>query len=191
VEALADLGFARFEEKRYDEATAYLQQAIALKPRFAEPHIQLGRVYAAEGKNDLAEAEFLQGLEIHPTNTEALNTLGEFYLRQGRLAEAATQFRSSVEIYSDLVPWSSLGEIYDRENQPEQAREAWEQVLTFERFNPHAHRSLGQIYLSHGQWALAQNEFQMCLLMDEKDSVALAGLEKIRTTSGIAANKKN
>jgi tetratricopeptide (TPR) repeat protein len=190
AEALANLGFVRFEEKEYDEATAFLQRAIALKPRFAAPHIQLGKVYAAEGKTDLAETEFRLGLEIHPTNTEALNSLGEFYLKQGRLSEAAEQFRASVEIYPDLQPWSSLGEIYDRENQPEQAREAWEQVLTFERFNPHAHRSLGQIYLSQEQWARAQSEFQMCLLMDEKDTVALAGLAKIRAAKGrgIGAN---
>ena len=109
---------------------------------------------------------------------------------EGRLVEAAEQFRRSVEIYSDVRAWSSLGEIYDRENEPEQAHAAWEQVLAFESFNPHAHRSLGQIYLSHEQWALAQKEFQMCLLMDQKDSVALAGLEKIRSATGAADNKK-
>jgi protein O-mannosyl-transferase len=190
VEALANLGFARFEEKKYDEAAAFLQRAIYLKPRFAAPHIRLGQVYAAQGKNDLAEAEFLQGLEIHPANTEGLNALGQFYLNQGRLADAAEQFRRSVAIYSDLRPWSSLGEIYDRENDPEKAREAWQQVLTFESLSPQAHRSLGQIYLSHQQWALAENEFQMCLLMNQKDSVALAGLEKIRAVTGSAEQKR-
>jgi len=190
AEALADLGFARLEEKKYDEATAFLQRTIELKPRFAAPHIHLGRVYAAEGKNEQAETELLRGLEIHPTNTQGLNALGEFYLQQGRLAEAAEQFRRSVEIYSDVRAWSSLGEIYDQENDPEKARGAWQQVLTFESFNPHAHRSLGQIYLSHEQWALAQNEFQLCLLMDQKDSVALSGLEKIRSATGAAENKK-
>ncbi len=156
VEALTSLGLARIEEGRYNEAAPFLQQAIALKPRFATPHIYLGRMYAAEGKDDLAEAEFLKALEIHPRNTEALNALGDFYLQRARLAEAAQQFRASVEIYSDLQPWSSLGEIYDRTNQPEKAREAWDQVLTFELLNPHAHRSLGLIYLANRQWEQAQ-----------------------------------
>jgi len=190
AEALASLGFARCEEKKYDEATFFLQRAIALKPRFAEPHIQLGRVYAAQGRNDLAEAEFLRALEIHPTNTAGLDALGEFYLQQGRLAEAAEQFRMSVEIYPVAKPWSSLGEIYDQENKPDQAREAWQKVLTFESFNPHAHRSLGEIYLSREQWALAQREFQMCLLMDQKDSVALAGMEKIRSVTAPGNNNR-
>jgi len=190
AEALASLGSARLDEKKYDEATVFLQRAIALKPRFATPHIFLGSVYAAQGKNQMAEAEYLLALDIHPANTQTLNTLGEFYLHQGRLAEAAQQFRNSVEIYPDMQAWSSLGEIYDRENRTAEAQEAWQQVLTFERFSPHAHRSLGQIYLSQEQWALAQNEFQMCLLMNQNDSVALAGLEKIKSATGSAGNKK-
>lgn len=183
AEALADMGFDRYEEKRYDEAIVYLQRAITLKPHFAAPHIQLAEVYAAQGKDDLAEAEFLAGLEIHPTNTEALNQLGDFYLKHGRLNEAAIQLRKSVEIYSDLTPWSKLGEIYDQLQQTENAREAWQQVLTFEQLNPHAHRSLGEIYLAQQQWAQARNEFQMCLLMDQKDPVALAGLQKIKSAT--------
>jgi tetratricopeptide (TPR) repeat protein len=183
AEALANMGFARYEEKRYDEAIVYLQRAITLKPHFAAPHVQLAEVYAAQGKDDLAEAEFLTGLEIHPTNTEALNQLGEFYLKRGRLNEAAVQLRKSVEIYSDPAPWSKLGEIYDQLQQTENAREAWQQVLTFEQLNPHAHRSLGEIYLAQQRWAQAKNEFQMCLLMDQKDPVALAGLQKIKSAT--------
>jgi tetratricopeptide (TPR) repeat protein len=190
AEALADMGFARYEEKRYDESIVFLQRAITLKPRFATPHIQLAEVYAAQGKDDLAEAEFLAGLEIHPTNTEALNQLGDFYLKRGRLNEAAVQLRKSVEIYSDLTPWSKLGEIYDQLQQTENAREAWQQVLTFEQLNPHAHRSLGEIYLAQQQWAQAKNEFQMCLIMDQNDPIALAGLEKIKTAANSRDQKR-
>jgi protein O-mannosyl-transferase len=190
VEALADLGFARLEEKKYVEASALLKKTIELKPRFATPHIYLARVYSAQGENEQAEAEFRLALEIHPTNTTALNALGEFYLQQGRLAEAAEQFRSSVEIYSDLQPWLRLGEIYDQQNEPEKARDAWEHVLTFEGFNAQAHRSLGQIYLSKHQWTMAENEFQRCLMMDPKDAIALAGLQKIREASGVPQSKR-
>jgi tetratricopeptide (TPR) repeat protein len=183
AEALADMGFARYEEKRYDESIVFLQRATTLKPRFAAPHIQLAEVYAAQGKDDLAEAEFLTGLEIHPTNTEAFNQLGDFYFKHGRLNEAAVQLRKSVEIYSDLTPWSELGEIYDQLQQIENARKAWQQVLTFEQLNPHAHRSLGEIYLAQQQWAQAKTEFQLCLLMDQNDPVALAGLRKIESAT--------
>ena len=184
VEAMADLGFAKLEEKQYDEAIPYLQEAIALKPQFATPHIYLAKIYAATGKPADAEAEFHRALVIHPTNTEALNSLGQFYLDQNRLEEAASSFRAAAEIYSDLPTWSALGKIYDAQNDPVRAEEAWHHVLEFERFNPNAHRSLGQIYLSRQQYKTAEDEFQACLIFDPTDPVALAGLNKIHSLSG-------
>jgi protein O-mannosyl-transferase len=187
VEAMWNLGFAKLEEKQYDEAIGYLQKAIELKPRYARPHVYLAQICVAQGKPQAAETEFRLALEIHPTDTAALNALGQFYLDQGRLEEAAQQFRASVEIYSDLSAWSALGKIYDLQKEPDKAEVAWRHVLEFERFNPSAHRSLGEIYLSRQQWKAAESEFQACLLMNPTDRVALAGLEKIHSVSGAQA----
>jgi Tfp pilus assembly protein PilF len=184
VEAMAYLGFAKLEENQYIEAIRYLQKAIELKPRYATPHIYLAEIYAAQGKPEAAEAEFLRALEIYPTDTAALNAFGQFYLDQGHLEEAAQQFRTSVEIYSELSAWSSLGKIYNSQEDPDKAEEAWRHVLEFERFSPSAHRSLGQIYLSRRQWKAAEGEFQACLLLDPADPIALAGLKKIQNFSG-------
>jgi len=187
VEAMAYLGFAKLEERRYTEAIPYLQKAIELKPRFATPHVYLAEIYAAQGDPHAAEAEFLRALEIHPTNTEALNALGQFYLDQGRLDEAAQQFRASVEIYPELSTWSALGRIYNSLGVSDKAEEAWRQVLELDRFSPEAHRSLGQIYLSRQQWKAAEGEFQACLLLDPADPIALAGLRKIQSYGGAQA----
>jgi Flp pilus assembly protein TadD len=193
VEALADLGFAKLEEKQYAEAIPYLEKAIELSPRFAAPHVYLARVFAAQGKPEAAESEFRQALAIHPTNTDALKALGQFYLAQGRPDEAALAFRASVEIYSDSSAWSELGKIYDRQNDSEEAEKAWRHVLELEPFDPDAHRSLGQIYLARRQWRSAAGEFEACLLMDPADPVALAGLRKIRDLSGspVPSNPKD
>jgi len=183
VEAMLELGNASLEENDYAQAAAWLQKAIALKPHFADAHVYLAKVYDAEGKSEDAEAQLRVALEIHPNNTYALNALGAHYRKFGRLEQAAAEFRASVEIYSDLNAWENLGEICDQLGQFDSAAEAWKHVLEFERFHAGAHRSLGQIYLSRNQRADAQNEFQMCLLMNPRDPVALAGLEKIKESS--------
>jgi Tfp pilus assembly protein PilF len=179
VEVLANLGFARLEEKRYDEAIAYLQRAIQLKPQFATPHVHLARVYAAQGKNAAAETEFRRAIEIHPTDFAARKALGQFYLDAGRLPEAEQQFLVSVGVAPDLEAWSGLGEIYNRQHSNDKAEDAWRHVLSFESFNAQAHLSLGRIYLSKGQLAEAQKEFDVCLLMDPANPEALAGRGKI------------
>ena len=184
VEALANLGFAMLEEKKYDEAIAYLQRAIQLKPRFATPHIYLARIYAAQGNNAAAEAEFRLAIDKYAMNPEALKALGKFYLDAGRLPEAEQQFLASIGIAPDLEAWSGLGEIYDRQNSAEKAEDAWRHVLVLDWLNPQAHHSLGRIYLSKGQVTQAREEFEACLLMDPRDPAALAALQKIRTAAG-------
>ncbi len=47
--ALSNLGMAMLQQKHYEEAARYLQEAIALRPRFAAPHTHLAGVYAAKG----------------------------------------------------------------------------------------------------------------------------------------------
>jgi protein O-mannosyl-transferase len=181
VEAIACLGMAKLESRQYDEAIAWLQRAIQMRPDFALPHVYLAQVYDAQGRTDAAEAEFLRSLDIYPNNTAALDALGQFYLEHGRLEDAARQFRTSVDLHGELQPWINLGKVYDSVGDTDKAADAWQHVIQFERFNPQAHRSLGQIYLSRNQLTAAQSEFQMCLRMNPADPVALAGLEKIRS----------
>lgn len=183
VEAMAELGRANLEEKQYDQAREWLQKAIRLKPNFATAHVLLGQVDEAQGDEASAESEFLRALAIHPNDAEAMIALGNLYLSNHRLEDAALQFRSSVETAPQLDTWISLGRIYDQLEKTDQAADAWTHVVEMERFNPEAHRALGQIHLSRGQWDAAQSDFQMCLLMNPKDPVALAGLQKAKTNS--------
>jgi protein O-mannosyl-transferase len=189
VEAMAELGRANLEKKQYDQATEWLQKAIQLKPNFATAHVLLGQVYEAQGDEVGAESELLRALAIHPNDAEAILALGNLYLSNHRLEDAALQFSSSVETAPQLDTWISLGRIYDELGKTDQAADAWTHVVEMERFNPEAHRALGQIHLSRGQWDAAQSDFQMCLLMNPKDSVALAGLQKVKAYSGAGSNR--
>ena len=188
VEAMAELGRASLEKKQYDQAAAWLQKALALKPHFTTAHVLLGQVWEAEGKTRDAESEFLRAVEIYPANAEAHAALGNLYLQAGRLEKAAEQFRAVVEVSPDLPSWRALGEIYDAENRPEDAQDAWQHVLAFERFNPQAHLSLGRIYLAKGMYPQAQKEFEACLLMDPTNKEALAGVGKISELGPGAGN---
>jgi tetratricopeptide (TPR) repeat protein len=188
VEAMAEMGRAMLEEKDYLQALAWLQQAIALKPNFATAHVLLGQTYEAQGQDSGAESEFQRALSIHPNHADAMNALGKLYLKNNRLDEAAEQFRASAQIAGSQDTWASLGKIYEALGKPDQAMDAWRQVIELERFNPEAHRALGGIYLSRRQWKEAEHEFQMCLLMDPKDTVALAGLQKIKSSGAPYTN---
>jgi len=179
-EALADIGFAMFEEKKYVAAIPALQKAIAVNPQFATPHVYLARVYMAQGENAQAEAELKRAAEIAPTDSLVRNILGRFYLDAGVPREALTEFLASVAGGGNEPGWSGLAEAYTLLNDPEKAAPAWEQVLALDPFDSHAHLELARLYRAAGRSADAQKEFESCLLMDPRNSEALAAVGRPR-----------
>ena len=177
--ALSNLGMAMLQQKHYEEAATYLQEAIALRPRYAAPHTHLAGVYAARGDNARAEAEFRRAVEIYPLSTGARNALGRFYFDAGNLAESEVQYRASLESLPNPEAWNGLGDIYLREGLPAKAEEAWREVLRLSTFDTHAHVSLGNVYFASGREAEAEREYRIVLLFDPGDADALGALRKL------------
>jgi tetratricopeptide (TPR) repeat protein len=177
--ALANLGMAMLEQKRYAEATGYLKRAIAIRPNFSAPHLHLGRMYAAQGLGPDAEKEFRRAIEINPFSTSARNSLARFCLESGRLDEAAAQFRASVESIPNEDAWAGLAEVFSRQNSTAQAEQAWKEVTRLNPFHARAHFALGKIYLASRRFAEAEKEFQAGLLVDPSNAEALEEVRKL------------
>jgi hypothetical protein len=64
LRGLANLVYGGLPDASNEKAVEYLKQAIALAPQRTSHHIELGRTYAAMGKNDLARDELEQGLAM-------------------------------------------------------------------------------------------------------------------------------
>ena len=67
---------------------AMLRRAIALQPRFAAAHFNLGCLLQRSGANDQAEAAFRAAIAVQPKFPEALLNLGNILLTKGAAAEA-------------------------------------------------------------------------------------------------------
>jgi len=179
-EALADIGFAMIEEKKYSEAMPPLQKAIALSPQFAMPHVYLARLYAALGDKAQTGTELRRAAELSPMSPPVRNALGRFYLQTGRPREAQAEFLASVAAESSEDGWSGLAEAYTLQDVPEKAEEAWQQVVALDPFDSHAHLGLARIYRATGRSAKAEKEFESCLFTDPRNTEALTALRELR-----------
>ncbi|MBZ5527918.1 MAG: tetratricopeptide repeat protein [Acidobacteriia bacterium] len=186
--ALWNLGMAMLEKKDYPAAIEILQKGIVLAPRYSLPHIYLGRVYAALGRNADAQQEFQRALALSPLNMEAHNALGRLYLDAGRLAEAEAEFRASVGSIPTIEGWRGIAEISMLRNSPREAEEALRRLLELDSLDAQAHFQLGAICLASGRLREAEKEYEAGLWMDPGNKEALAVLQRIRSGSG-AANR--
>ncbi len=84
-----NLGNALKDQGKLDEAIGHYQQALRLKPDYAEALYNLGLAFQAQGRTDEAIRHYTQALAVNPNAPETLNNLGNALQSQGRLDEAA------------------------------------------------------------------------------------------------------
>jgi tetratricopeptide (TPR) repeat protein len=93
-----NLATALQERKRYDEAIAHHQRAIALQPDYAPAHNNLGAALRAVGRVDEAIAHYQRALELRPDYPGAAYNLGIAFAAKGDFAGAIAALRMAVAI---------------------------------------------------------------------------------------------
>ena len=83
---------------RFDAAIAHFKTSLALQPRAAQAHYNLGTAQTMAHQLDDAEASFRTALKIDPSYANAHNNLGNVLLALGRTAEAVEEFREVVRL---------------------------------------------------------------------------------------------
>ncbi len=97
--ALENLGNAYRQQRRWDDARAALDRALAVRPRSPEAnYMALNMVFAQTDDVRHAEEYLGKALELRPTYPEALNNLGILYLRSGRRDDAVAKFEECIRV---------------------------------------------------------------------------------------------
>src|SRR5439155_5282945 len=90
---------------KVDEAIACYHKAVALDPRNARTHYNLGNALQARGKLDEAIACFEKAIALDPKKTEAHLNLGLALMQQGEFARAIPALRRGHELGSRTRGW--------------------------------------------------------------------------------------
>jgi tetratricopeptide (TPR) repeat protein len=101
-----NLGIALNDRGKTDEAIAQYQQAIDLRPRYAEAHYNLARLLAQKGQLGDAVTHYEKALEINPADAEAQNNLGVTLFGSGRVDEAIAHYQEALKIRPDYAEGS-------------------------------------------------------------------------------------
>ena len=106
-------GIALAQAGRVEEAIDHYEQALRIKPDYAEAHDNLGIALAQTGKIEEAIAHYEQALRIKPDFAEAHYNLGLALaqtgrLRGGRRNTGSRRCGSSPIMPRRTTPWGSL-----------------------------------------------------------------------------------
>jgi Tfp pilus assembly protein PilF len=177
---LNNLGLIRSHQKRYAEAIALFQQAMALRPKYMDPYKNLANTYAEMGRIEDADREFRQAVALDPLSSDARNTYGHFLLDRGRTAEAEEQFRLSAEADPNAEAAESLGQILAGQSDTQHARVAFEAALALDPFDSRARFALAALDEQDQRYTEAMREYRAGLETDPQNASALEAVRRLQ-----------
>ncbi|HEY5975234.1 MAG TPA: tetratricopeptide repeat protein, partial [Geobacteraceae bacterium] len=87
-----NLGVALMDRRRYDDALAQFDLALALKPDYKNAYFNRGNVYFNLANRDLTIAAYQEAIRLDPNYVSARRNLIKAYLRWGELAQARQEY---------------------------------------------------------------------------------------------------
>ncbi|MGD0651503.1 MAG: tetratricopeptide repeat protein [Verrucomicrobiia bacterium] len=152
------------QKANVSEAKEHYEQALRLKPDYAEGHNNLGNALLDLGKVTEALGCFEQALRLQPDYIDAYNNLGNALLRLGRVTEALGCFEQALRLNPDHAEThNNLGNALLRLGKITEALEHYEQALRLKPDFAEAHNNLGAVLWQVGRGDEAIGHFEQAL----------------------------
>ena len=182
---LNNLGLLRSGQKRYAEAIALFQQAMALRPNYMDPYKNLANTYAEMGRGADADDQFQKAVKLDPLSSSGRNAYGHFLVDQHRPAEAETQFRLSAEADPNGEASENLGDILAAKGDLQGARKAYETAVSLNSFDSHARFGLAAVNEREHRVAEAIRDYRAGLETDPTNAEAVAAMQRLTSQTKV------
>ncbi len=140
------------EPSRREEALGFYRAALAVRPRSAAGHSDLGAALSQQGRDEEAEAALRRAVAFKEDYAPAHNNLGIALNSQGRHREAEAAFRRAIALSEDQPQAHvNLGAVLSRQGRDKEAEAAFRRAVTLKDRYPVAHYGLGNALHAQGR----------------------------------------
>jgi TolB-like protein/Flp pilus assembly protein TadD len=152
AEAHVSLGYYQMVyEWNFPEARIEFETALQLRPSYATAHQFYGYYLTAMGQPDEAIAERKKALELDPISPLLHSALGEAYYQAKRFDVTITQNNEALELDPGYaIALVNIGRAYERMGMHQEARDAFQKLLTVVPEDPAILALLGHEYAVSG-----------------------------------------
>ncbi len=159
-----NLGTVFFEEEKVSEALGHYEQALQIKPDYAEAHYNLGNALAKTGRLREAIGHYELALQIRPDYAAAHYNLGNVLLQEDKVSDAIGHYEQALRSKPDFIEaHNALGNALFRQGKFPEAIEHWQQALRIKPDYIDAHLNLGAALQQAGKSEEAIAHYEQAL----------------------------
>jgi tetratricopeptide (TPR) repeat protein len=171
---------------RLEEAVRFSEAAVALRPRCAAAHYNLGCNLCRLGKPDEAIAQYRQALRLHENYARAHNNLGNALLDVGLGKEAIAEYREALRLQNDSALFhNNLGNALLEQDQLEQAIAEFHEAIRLNKDLSIPHANLGAALCEKGLFEEAIAECREAVRLEKDSPLAHTNLGKVLGNKGL------
>ena len=153
IDKLVGIGKQHFNSKNYQAAEETFLRVLEIDDKNMESSFYLGLINFINENYDESEQFYLKALEIEPENKNILDYLSNTYLKLDKYEEAVETLIKINEIEEDKIIWMRIGNIYQENEDFEDAQEAYEKAIEIDE-------EFGEAYKSAGIMLYDQEEYE-------------------------------
>lgn len=163
----------RLRLKQYKEAESLFKTCLSIDPKNIHARLELGKLYASQGREKEAEELFKECFSIDPKTVHARLELGRLYAGQDKEEEAEKLFKECLSIDPKTVHARlELGKLYAKQDREEEAEELFKECFSIDSKNVHARLELERLYTKQGREEEIDQIFKKSLTLDSDDLYA-------------------
>lgn len=175
-----NLGTALQDLKRYDEAVAHHERAVALQPDYAPAYNNLGAALRASGRLDEAVAQYQKALALKPDFASASYNLANALLERGQAGASVDEFRKAIQSKPDSVEaHNNLGIALAAKGDAAGAMAEFRAAIAIDDNSVQAHRNLGNMLVDRGERAEGLAHLERAVLVAPGEADALFDIGSI------------
>jgi len=151
------LGRVLMESRNWPESEAAFKKAVALDKELLSAYVNIGELYARQGKIQQSVAELEGVLKKSPRQPSVLMRLGMLHEQQKDFSRAMTRYEEALQVNASFAPaannlaWILLEQGGDKERALSYAETAWKASPQ----DPHIADTLGWVYFRKEMYAKA------------------------------------
>ena len=160
------LGAIFGETDRKVEAVNANQISVALSPKDAGAHYNLGNTLKELGRSDEAEASYKQAVALKPDFAEFHYNLGNTLKQLGRLDEAETSYTQAIALKPDLAEAHyNLGNTLKELGRSDEAEASYKQAIALKPDFAGVHYNLGNTLKELGRLDEAETSYTQAIAL--------------------------